>query len=74
MSERLALEGWVFGVRERLSLPDCPLILRSKMATLLRLPGADEPIGSFLCERSRSTKRMKGGDATSRGSDGAPAG
>jgi hypothetical protein len=47
MSERLALEGRVFGVPERLSLPDCPLILRSKMATLLRLLGADEPIGSF---------------------------
>jgi hypothetical protein len=48
MSKRLAQKGKVFGNRERLSLPDCPLILRSKMATLLRLPGADEPIGRFF--------------------------
>ncbi len=43
MSKRLALAGRVFGIRERLILPDCPLILRSKMATLLRLLGADSP-------------------------------
>jgi hypothetical protein len=30
MSERLAPEGRSFGIRQRLSLPDCPLILRSK--------------------------------------------
>ena len=52
MSKWLAPQGRAFGVRERLSLPDCPLILRSKMATLLRLLDADEPIRRFPCERS----------------------
>ena len=52
MSGRLAQKGKFFGVRERLSLPDCLLILRSKMTTLLRLLGADESIGRFFCGRS----------------------
>jgi hypothetical protein len=49
MSERLALAGRFFGVRERMGLPGRPLILRSKMACFA-CPALMKPSAGFCAD------------------------